>query len=140
MTVTLWLLYCLFASLAAAVAGVLHEATHAAAAHLVGGRVVDWGLDGWSLYVDWAAPHGIESWSVRSVQLAPAIVGWSVAGVWLARNGWPALSPWSVIGVVGWAVYTIGGGLEDYSVARAAASFNSRQRDRARDAEVPQHE
>lgn len=140
MTPTLWLLYCLFAAFAATVAGVLHEATHAAAARLVGGRVVDWGFDGWSLYVDWAAPHGIESWTVRSVQLAPAIVGWAVAGVWVARNGWPELSPWGVIGVLGWAVYTIGGGLEDYSVARAAASFDRRQRPEPSRTEVTRHE
>lgn len=121
-----WLAWCAFAALVSVIAGALHEATHAAAARLLGGRVVDAGRDGWQLYVDWQPPAGYSTTDVRLVQLAPALVGWAVGLVWLARYGWPSLSPAGIVGVLGWAVYTIGGGLEDYSTARAAASYEKR--------------
>lgn len=122
-----WLLWCGFAMAAAVIGGLLHEATHAAAARLLGGRVLDVGRDGWALYVDWESTAGMTTLDVRLVQLAPALLGWSVAAAWIARHGWPTLSPTSIAALVGWAVYTVGGGLEDYSLGRATDSFRERE-------------
>lgn len=121
-----WLAWCGFAALAAVIGGLLHEATHAAAARLLGGRVIDVGRDGWALYVDWESTPGMTTLDVRLVQLAPALFGWSVAAVWLARNGWPNLSPATIVSILGWAIYTVGGGLEDYSFARSTAAYQDR--------------
>lgn len=105
--------------LAALLGGVLHEAAHAAVAVALGGVVVDAGREGWGLYVDWRPPASGDVWTVRLVQLAPAVTGWGLLAVWVLLYGWPSMSLWAIGGGVCWAVYTLGGGLEDYSRARA---------------------
>lgn len=130
----LWLAWCAVAALTAVMGGLLHEATHAAAARLLGGRVAGFTREGWAIYTHWTPADGMTTLDVRLVQLAPALLGWAVGVVWVLRHGWPDLSPTAAVAVLGWAVYTIGGGASDYSLARAAAAYE--QRDDRQDQEV----
>jgi hypothetical protein len=80
----------------------LHELVHAAAAVLVGGRVVE--IDLWNLHVDFTAPSERRE---RLVLLAPAIVGLCALPVllWLVSGGVALL-----VVLFGWGVFTLNGG------------------------------
>lgn len=118
--VSWWLSVCGLALLGTLVAAALHEATHAAAAHVVGGRVERVGLTSIGApFVEWREPADADDATIRFVQLAPAIVGWGSLLAILGTRGWPSLSVASALGFWIWAVYTLGGGIEDYSLAHS---------------------
>lgn len=96
---------------------VLHELTHAATARLVGARVHT--VDLWGLEVVYELPVTDPMWKDRVINLAPQLVGGSVAAGYLGVVGVPALSVGSAVALLGWTCYTLFGGLEDYSLAVA---------------------
>lgn len=100
-----------------AVAGaVLHEATHAVAAKLAGATSVRLYLA--DLAVEYRMPAGEPTWKDRLVNLAPQLVG---VGALLGALvvGYRPSGVSGVAVVLGWAVYTLLGGVEDYSLAAA---------------------
>lgn len=97
-------------------AGVLHELTHAAAARLLGARVHD--IDLINMHVTWEIDARASLWRDRVINLAPQLVGLTVALLVLA-TGVDVLTRSFVPVVVAWAWYTLGGGMADYRLAVA---------------------
>lgn len=114
-----WLGVCATAALATVVAALLHELTHAAAALAVGGDIERVGMTRWGPFLEWREPSDCDVATVRFVQLAPAIIGWTSLLAILAIHGWPTLSIASMLGLWTWGVFTLGGGIEDYSLAHS---------------------
>ncbi|WP_435551947.1 hypothetical protein [Natrinema sp. CGMCC1.2065] len=97
------------AALGAPVLGAwLHELTHAAAAWVLGGEVVT--IDLLYLHVGFRFEPRAPI-RERLVLLAPAIVGVAIAPIALLNWG-GEVTPWTLVGVIGWVVYTLNGGTQ----------------------------
>ena len=114
-----WLTLCGVAAVATVIAALLHELTHAVAARVIGGDIERVGMTRLGPFVEWREPADCDVAAVRFVQLAPAIIGWGSMAAVLAIRGWPSLSIPSALGLWMWAIYTLGGGIEDYSLSRS---------------------
>lgn len=105
------------AAAAAVLAGAYaHEYTHVAAFRALGGRAKVRHLD---LTVEWAMPDELGTWRDRLGALAPALVGWLVAAVALATGSVPEPGIETLWMWAGWGIYTLHGGLSDYSMGLA---------------------
>ena len=92
-------------------AAVLHELTHVAAAAPVATRTrVEWR----SMTVESDLPASLPRWVDRVISLAPLLAGASAALVVWAAGLVPAFNADTALLYAAWAVYTMGGSLDDY--------------------------
>jgi hypothetical protein len=104
------------ALVAVVIAAYLHEYTHVAVFRALGG---DAHVKHLALSVQWSMPTRYSVWRDRVGALSPEIVGWVAAVGWVAIAGVPAFAVETLWLWAGWAVYTLQGGLSDYSMAVA---------------------
>lgn len=98
----------------------LHELTHAAAAVGLGGRVRR--IDLVHLEVIYELDDQLAEWRDRAINLAPLAVG-TIAGImYVATVGTPTGLTSAPL-VLGWAVFTLLGGVEDYSYDAAHSEW-----------------
>jgi hypothetical protein len=90
-----------------AVALTAHEATHALVACAIPGvtieRVRVWPRVVVTAVVPEEYPRVVDA----AVCLAPTIVGLAAGAGWLAAVGWPPSTPYALVGVGAWALYTV---------------------------------
>lgn len=94
-----------------------HELTHWATARLLGCPATI-SLRGWKPCVLYEVPVERGFWVERVVGLAPIASGLVGAAAWIAVVG-PPTGPYAPAVGLGWVIFALGGGLEDYSVATA---------------------
>lgn len=99
----------MLAALTAPVAAAwLHELTHAAAARVLGGEVVDIDLIGLTVDFRFRPRAPVRE---RLVLLAPAIVGFALAPI--ALLSWSrSITPWTLVAILAWTVYSLNGGAD----------------------------
>lgn len=102
---------------------IAHELTHVAAAYAAGGRGhVHWraffSLSG-TVPVTWEIPASHPRWVDRLINLSPLLTGLTAAALATAVDVLPAFDFTGLPVLVGWAFYTLGGGLADYVPAAA---------------------
>lgn len=95
---------------------ILHELTHALVARLFGADVeIDW----LHLNVWYAVDESRSKLVDRVINLAPQIVGATVAGLYYLAMGLPPATVTGALAALAWTVYTLLGGVEDYSLQAA---------------------
>ena len=115
----------------------LHELTHYTTARMLGCEadiqlcedgVPRWAVWAWSPTVLTYVPHERSTAVDRAVALAPLLSGLTLGVVGILMHGLPS-TLWSLPWLFGWGIYTVGGGLEDYSlhVSHGGETFWSRQ-------------